>query len=236
MRNSSSRASFSSRLTEGEKLIEFLNTFTNYDPGDAGLTAAAFQTQTTALHAVETEHTSKHHDYSLAAFNRRKFFEKEEDSIAKLLSPIGANVRGKFGNQSQQYHDIKTLVLKIRGQKRKITITDNSGGETISRSEKPYGSQLIYLSDMITLLTQFGTDYTPINDSIKIRNLQDVLTFATDATNQVSQKLALYKPLIGARRDGFKQLSATAKRIKDMVLSQYGQESNEYKLVKGLRI
>ena len=236
MNNSKSRASYSSRLTEGEKLIEYLNTFTGFDPGDAELTAAAFQTQTTALHTVQDEHTTKHFDYSKAALDRRKLFDKEDDSISKLLSPIRANVRGKLGGDSQQYHDIKTLILKIRGQGRRVSVTEKSTENTISRSEKSFGSQLIYFGDIITLLTKFGADYAPMNEKIKISQLQDLLTNATNATNNVSQKLAVYKPLITARRDGFKQLSATAKRIKDMILSQYGQDSTEYNLVKGLII
>lgn len=233
--SSSSRASFSSRLTEGEKLIEYLNTFTDFQPGDAELTAAAFQIQTTALRAVQDEHTSKHFDYSNAAFNRRKFFDKEANSIGKLLTLIGANIRGKLGNDSQQYHDVNALIKRIRGQRR-IIVTENSKEDTISRCERSYGSRLIYFGDMITLLTDFGTDYAPINNKITIDKMKQLLIEATAATNVVSQKLALYKPLIAARRDGFKQLSATAKRIKDMVLSQYGQDSPEYNLVKGLII
>lgn len=233
--NSSSRASFSSRLTEGEKLIEYLNTFTNYTPGDAALTAAAFQTQTSALHIIQEEHTTKHFEYSNAALNRRKFFDIQNDSISKVLSPIGANIRGKLGNNSQQYHDINALVLKIRGQKR-VSVTANSKEDTISHCENSYGSRLIYFGDIITLLTGFGTDYAPINAYITLVKMQDLLQQATVATAVVSQKLAVYKPLIAARQDGFKQLSATAKRIKDMVLSQYGQESTEYNLVKGLII
>ncbi|MDN3676034.1 hypothetical protein QWY90_01770 [Flavobacterium paronense] len=234
--NSKSRASFSSRLTEGEKLIEYLNTFTNYNPGEAELTAAAFQTQTTELHAVQEEHTTKHFDYSKAALDRRKLFDKDDESISKLLPPIRANVRGKLGSDSQQYHDIRTLVLKIRGQGRRINITENSKETTISRSEKSYGSQLIYFGDIITLLTKFGDNYKPINDKISLSKLQDLLNNATFATNNVSQKLAVYKPLIASRQKGFIQLSATAKRIKDMILSQYGLDSNEYKMVKGLNI
>ena len=171
--NSKSRASFSSRLTEGEKLIEYLNTFTNFTPGDEALTAASFQTQTTTLHAVQEEHTSKHFDYSKAALDRRKFFDKEENSISKLLPPIGANIHGKLGKDSQQYHDIRALVLKIRGQRR-IKVTENSKEDTISRSEKSFGSQLIYFGDMITLLTKFNSDYDPINEKIKNWNLGDL--------------------------------------------------------------
>ncbi|WP_162127035.1 hypothetical protein [Flavobacterium phycosphaerae] len=236
MKHSNSKASFSSRLTEGEKLIEFLNTLSGYDPGDEALTATAFQAQTNALRVVQEQHTSKHHDYSKAALDRRRLFEKEANSISKLLPPIRANISARLGATSQQYHDIKTLILKIRGQGRRITITENSTENTISRSEKSFGSQLVYFGDMITLLTNFGPEYAPINESIKISKLQSLLSSATNATNNVSQKLAVYKPLIATRRDGFKQLSATAKRIKDMVLSQYGIDSQEYNLVKGLKI
>lgn len=233
--NSKSRASFSSRLTEGEKLIQYLNTFPNFTPGDEALTAAAFQTQTDALRTVQETHTTKHFDYSKAAFDRRKFFDGESNSISKLLPPIGANIRGKLGRDSQQYHDIRALVLKIRGQKR-IVVSENSKEETISRCEKSFGSQLIYFGDIITLLTRFGTDYAPMNGKIKIASLEQLLLNATSATESVSKKLAQYKPWITARHNGFRQLSATANRIKDMVLSQYGFDSPEYNLVKGLII
>ncbi|WP_293891227.1 hypothetical protein [Flavobacterium sp.] len=184
---------------------------------------------------MQDEHTTKHYDYSKAAFDRRKFFDKETNSISKILTQIGANIRGRLGKDSQQHHDVHALVLKIRGQRR-ITVTENSTENTISRCENSFGSRIIYFSDMITLLTGFGTDYAPINEKIKLRTMRDLLTQATTATATVSQKLAVYKPLIAARKDGFKQLSATAKRIKDMVLSQYGQDSTEYNLVKGLVI
>jgi hypothetical protein len=232
---SKSRASYSSSLTDGEKLIQFLNIFTNYTPGDAELTAAAFQTQTDALRVVQENHTIRHHDYSIAAFDRRKFFDKEDNSIAKLLSPIGSNVRGIKGKSSREYHEIQTLILKIRGEKR-VKVTENSGEDTISHSEKSYGSQLIYFGDIITLLTQLGTAFAPMNNKITIVKLQTLLTGATTHTNTVSQKLALYKPLISERQLGFKKLSETAGRIKDMVKSQYGLDSTEYNLVKGLRI
>ena len=232
---SKSRASFSSSLTEGEKLIQFLNTFTNFNPGDAELTAAAFQTRTDALRVIQEDHTIKHSDYSMAAFDRRKFFDKEDNSISKLLSPIGANIRGKIGKESQEYHDIITLITKIRGE-RNVKVTKNSGEDTISQSEKSFGSRLIYFGDIITLLIKYGTAYEPMNDKIKIPQLQTLLTGATDHTNTVSQKLALYKPLITIRQNGFKELSEVAGRIKDMVKSQYGQDSTEYNLVKGLKI
>lgn len=232
---STSRASYSSRLTNADVLVENLNTFTNFNSGDPDLTAAAIQTKTVALREIQTQHTEKHFDYSQAASNRRKFFDKEDNSISKLLSPIGANIRGKFGKDSQEYKEVSALILKIRGQRR-IKVTENSGEETISRSEKSFGSQTIYFSDLITLLIKFDRNYNPMNEKIKIDALQTVLNGATTNTNTVSKKLALYKPLISQRIDGFKELSTIASRVKDMINSQYGVSSPEYKMVKGLKI
>lgn len=233
--NSTSRASYSSRLTNAEALVEDLNTFTDFNSGDADLTAAAILTRTTALREIQTQHTQKHFDYSQAAFNRRMFFDKEDNSISKLLSPIGANIRGKFGKDSQEYKEVSALILKIRGQRR-IKVTENSGADTISRSEKSFGSQTIYFGDLITLLIKFGSNYDPMNTRIKIDALQTVLNSAITNTNIVSNKLALYKPLISQRIDGFKELSTVSNRVKDMVSSQYGVSSPEYKMVKGLKI
>ena len=233
--NSKSRASFSSRLTEAEKMVEYVNTFTDYDPGEEDLKATSLLADTVVLHTIQTDHTTKHFSYAQAANDRRKFFEKEDNSIAKLLSPIGSYIRGKMGKDSQEYKEIMIQIKKLRGE-RKIKVTENSSADTISRCEKSYGSRLIYFGDIITLLTQFGPNYAPPREQIKIEQLQTVLNSATDLTNNVSSKLAVFKPLIQSRIDGFQTLRAKAIRIKDMVKSQYGLNSSEFKLIKGLKI
>ena len=233
--NSKSRASFSSRLTEAEKMVEYLNTFTDYDPGEDDLRPASLLADTVVLHTIQTDHTTKHFSYAQAANDRRKFFENEDNSIGKLLSPIGSYVRGKMGKNSQEYKEIITVIKKIRGERR-IKVTENSSVDAISRCEKSYGSRLIYFGDIITLATTFGPNYLPPRIQIKIEQLQTVLNGATDSTNKVSSRLAVFKPLIQSRIDGFQALKAKAIRIKDMVKSQYGTNSSEYNLVKGLKI
>jgi len=118
---SKSRASYSSRLTEAEKMVEYLNTFTGFNPGDSNLESASLLADTMALHAVQTDHTTKHFNYALAANDRRKYFDKEENSIAKLLSPIGAYVKAKMGKTSQEYIEILSLMRKIRGEKTSLS-------------------------------------------------------------------------------------------------------------------
>jgi hypothetical protein len=232
---SKSRASYSSRLTEAEKMVEYLNTFTDFNPGDPNLESSSLLADTVVLHTVQTDHTNKHFDYALAANDRRKYFDKEVNSIAKLLSPIGAYVKAKMGKNSQEYIEVMALIKKIRGEK-KIRVTENSDAETFSRSEKSFGSRLIYFGDIITLLSAFSPGYNPARAQIQVEKLQVVLNGAIDMTNKVSAKLAIFKPVIQTRVEGFEALSAKAQRIKDMVKAQYGLNSTEYDLVKGLKI
>ncbi|WP_310555535.1 hypothetical protein [Flavobacterium sp.] len=48
-------------------------------------------------------------------------------------------------------------------------------------------------------------------------------------------KYGAFKPTIAKRQNIFKTLLETASRIKEAVKSQYGTDSAEYKLIKGLR-
>lgn len=233
--NSKSKASYSSRLTEAEKMVEFLNTFAAYEPGDEDLKPASLLADTIDLHSIQTDHTTKHFNYTQAANERRKYFDKAENSIAKLLSPIGAYVKAKMGKTSQEYIEVMNLIRKIRGEKN-IPISENSNTETISRSEKSFGSRLIYFGDIITLLTNFNASYYPSRTEIQVDKLQTVLNRAIDETNKVSAKLAVFKPVIQTRAEGFEALSAKVQRIKDMVKAQYGLNSSEYNLIKGLKI
>ena len=233
--SSHSHASYSSRLSSSKTLVQYIDTFLDYDPGDPNLTSASLATDNDDLQIVQDQHTQKHYLYSQAATDRKKFFVIEPESIGKLISPIGSNIRGKFGKDSQQYKSVKALINKIRGEK-PIKITIDSSVESISRCEKSFGSQLSYFKDIITLLSQFGTAYAPANTAITILNLQLVLSAALVATNSVATTFANYKPLIESRSNGFISLHTKSQEIKDMVKSQYTIDSHEYKLVKGLRI
>ncbi len=104
------------------------------------LTPIGFQNLIAQLSNTQSEHTVKHHDYAEAAKERKKVFTTNPDSIAKTLTRVNAYVRARKGKDSQQYIDINTLVKKIRGE-RPVTVTINASEETISRSEKSYGSQ-----------------------------------------------------------------------------------------------
>lgn len=228
-----SQASYAARLARAEQFYQFINSFQNYNPGIPELTPENFHNHIVQLSSTQSQHTVTHHEFSEAVRLRKKTFTLNPDSITKTLTLINSYLRAKNGINSQQYINVNTLVKKIRGEK-PLPVTSNSTQDSISRSERSYGSQLQNFTDIITLLQQFGPDYNPSNVAIKIPALNILHTNAFSANNLVTQKFSAYQPKINERRNGFKTLSDTANRIKEMVKAQYGNTSVEYKLIKGL--
>jgi hypothetical protein len=187
----------------------------------------------TSLLTVQSQHTTTHHDFAEIAKTRREFFQKNPDSVAKTLTLVNTYVRAKSGNTSQQYIDVNSLVKKIRGEK-PTAVTINSVATTISNTERSYGSQVQNLTNVVSLLDQYGTDYSPTNPSISLSNLQAIKARAISLNNDATIKYAAFLPKITERVNTFKQLNETAIRIKGMVKSQFGNNSTEYNLIKGL--
>lgn len=231
--SSTSQASFSSRLARGKKLHQFMLTFTDFSPDLPELSSVEFKTMLDSMDTTQVQHTETHHAFSEAALERRTLFTEDKSSMVKRLALINSYIRAKFTKDSQIYTDVNKLVKKIRGEK-PLKIGKNPDVETISRSERSYGSQMENFTDLVTLATQLEETYKPANKEIRLVELQSFQTRASEMNNRTALKFAAFKPKIAERQNGFDLLNSTANRIKDMVKSQYGVASSEYKLVKGL--
>jgi hypothetical protein len=121
----------------------------------------------------------------------------------------------------------------MRGSK-PTRLTKNATEIVISNTEKSYGSQLQNFASINELLTQFGDNYTPANNKIVLENLRTQFEQAKAINNEVILKYGAFKPTIAKRQNIFKTLLDTALRIKEAVKSQYGTDSPEYKLIRGL--
>jgi inorganic triphosphatase YgiF len=126
------------------------------------------------------------------------------------------------------------LVTKIRGEKVKESNTVDL--KTHSVSQQSYGSLLLNFQNLINDLESLGGLYDPTNSTIKISNLLTIKNQAETANDKVTMAFASLTPKQDQRLDAFELLSSKAQRIKDLVQSQYGINSSEYKLVKGLSI
>jgi hypothetical protein len=226
---------FGSRLTNAETLATHLTSFTAYSPVRPEESVANYKLLITTIKTNNTLVASTKTTYSQTTDKRVKLFTKNIDSLNKTLAPIAGQIKAKFGKTSKEAEYIASLIVKIRGESSKKLKKDDEG-EFVSQSERSYGSQTQTFNDIITTLTTYGTDYAPVNVKIKLSTLNTQLTALTTANTAVTTAYGAYKPAKDNRQTQYADLKDRSNRIKDSVKSQFGQTSNEYKLIKGLSI
>lgn len=232
---STSEVTIGAKVTNAEKISTNLKAFAGYTPSDAALTAAELDKLINNTRTKNSEAASAAQDYSAAVDTRQKLFQKDSNSLIKILSPIGATVRSSFGKTSKEANDTATIITKIRGVKVKKDKKEPNA-EFVSQSERSYGSMTQNFSDMITTLTKYGGKYAPVNADIVLANLQTKLNDLTAANIAVTATYGQLKEKRDDRSELYKTLTDITQRIKDAVKSQYGLKSTEYNLIKGIKV
>lgn len=232
---SQSEKTFGSRLYNAEQLATNLATFTGYVALTPETTLAAYNELITQIDNNNTLVATAQSPFSIAVAARQNIFQKNPNSLAKMLSPISAYVKAKFGKTSKQATDIGNLVNKIRGEKTDKLKRDEEG-EFVSQSHRSYGSQTQYLADIIATLNSYSTDYAPTNPNITLEQLSLLLDSLTAANTAVTTTYSQLKPFKDLRLPQYEDLSKRSQTIKETVKSQYGLQSTEYKLIKGYKI
>jgi hypothetical protein len=232
---STSEVTIGAKVANAEKIATHLKAFVGYSPTDASLTAAALDSLITKTKTKNTETAASTQEYSLAVDNRQKLFQKDPDSLIKVMSLIGATVRSSFGKTSKEAANIAAMITKIRGVKIKKAAKEPNA-EFVSQSERSYGSMTQNFSDMITTLEKYGANYAPANSAILLATLKQKLIDVTAANIAVTTTYGQLKEKRDDRSEFYKLLTAVTQRIKDAVKSQYGLKSTEYNLIKGLKV
>lgn len=234
--SSNSETSYGARIGNAEKLVAALQNFNSYLPIKPEYSINSYTDLIYNTKAYNNTVASDKQNYSLAIDNRIQVFEKGNAAISKVLSPINGAVKVAFGRTSKEASDVAFIIAKIRGANRKIIKPSKPNEETVSQSYQSYNSRAQYFSDMIVSLTNFGTNYVPANPAINIAGLNTIYTNAIAANTAVMDTFTKFAQSNTIRLDAYYQLSQTAIRIKDSVKAQYGFNSTEYKLIKGLKI
>jgi hypothetical protein len=232
---SSSEVTLGARVTNAEKILTNLESFTDYTAADPSLSKAALKTSIKDIRTKNTETASAAQAYSASVDIRQNLFQKADNSLIKVLSLAGATVRSSFDKTSKEAADISAMITKIRGVKVKKAVKDPTA-DFVSQSERSYGSMTQNFSDMITTLENYGAKYTPANIDIKITTLKDKLIKLNAANIAVTATYGEQKKKRDDRAELYKNLTAITQRIKDGVKSQYGLKSTEYSLIKGLKV
>ncbi len=230
-----SETSFGKRLDNAQALATHILSFTNYAELNAELSVANLQNKVQELLTKNAEVAGKLQSYSMIVDAKQKIFIKEPNSITKIVTPIIANVRSIFGKKSKEAENVANLVTKIRGVKVANPAID-SNDQTVSQSERSYGTILQTFSDLIVTLETFAANYSPANPECKTSQLKQKRDLATQINTDSIQEYGQLKIVRDKRSEKYEQLSQLCQRFKDTIKAQYGTQSVEYKLVKGLKI
>lgn len=228
-----SQRSFASRIDRGEVMYQRMLTFEGYEPGEQDLTIAYYRTLLDSVKGEYQNHSGTQYDFLGEAKKRAAAFGKGPDSLSKLATRIKTYTRAKFKKDSHEFQSVEKLVLKMRGQKPAV-INRGANESTISQSETSYGAQLVNFEDIVEIAKGLDSRYTPANASIKLPQIIAAAQQASALNDSTAATYALFKPAVAKRQNAFIRLNEISTRIKDMVQSQYGTDSPEYKLIKGL--
>ena len=232
---STSEVTIGAKVANAEKLLTHLKSFVGFNPPTPELSGTELNTRIDKIKSQNIDAAGTAQTYSAAVDTRQKLFQKDSDSLIKILPSLGATVRSAFGKTSKEAADVASLITKIRGVKTKKPDKDATA-EFVSQSERSFGSMTQNYSDLIVRLEKYGANYNPSNATIKLAALKDKLTKLTDANNKVTASYGAFKGARDTRLVLYKDLTAITQRIKDAVKSQYGLKSTEYALVKGLKV
>jgi hypothetical protein len=233
---STSETSYGARIGNADKLLTAINSFGDYQPQKPELSIADFSDKIDKIKSKNTTVASNKQSYSLAVDNRKQLFTKDQFSITKLLSPINATVKTSFGRNSKEATDVASIIAKIRGANTKSSTKATTDQASVSQSYQSYSSKTQFFADLLAYLNNFGADYNPSNAKTTLVELTSLHTNSSAANSNVMNTFSIFVTNNDNRIVAYKDLSQVALRIKDNVRAQYGNDSTQYKLIKGLVI
>lgn len=234
----SSENSFGKKLRNAQDILTYVQGFINYTPPRTQESVTALQTLVTGVMTANATEATAFQQYRAAVDARSSSFSKGATALPKLLTSIKAAVDAQYGKNSAEATSVNSIVRTIRSSKSVAVQVITEGVEaaqTISRSQRSYGSQTQYFNNLVNTLNQLS-GYNPSNAAIKIAALQTFVTQLTTLNNAVAQKFAGLQTARSTRKTIYTDLNDRTQRMKAYVKSQYGSVSNEYKLIKGLTV
>lgn len=234
---STSESGFGPRLRHAQDILSYISGFPGYNPPRAQESAAGFSAFLADLVTINADETAQLNAYTMAVSQRQLSFNGP-DGINKLLAPIVGAVQSQFGKTSIEYKTVANIVRRMRTTKLIRPPVDPAHPEealAISSSEKSYGSMTHFFNRLKTSLAGF-TGYNPSNAGIKLLALDTLAASLTVLSNAVAAALLSLKNARSIRLEAYADLKERVQRIKAYVKAQYGTGSNEFKLIKGIKV
>lgn len=233
---STSEISFGAKLRKAQDLLAYLSGFTGYNPPRQQETIKGLETLIDDINHINAAQAGELESYRLTVAQRQKAFSKDPYSLEKILSPIKGAVEAQYGKQSPEAATLNTIIKKMRAAKITKAPADPTKTEkTISQSQQSYGSLTMLFNNILNTVAQYP-NYVPSNENITVTGLKKISDRLTELNNDVAQKVQQLKKVRAMRTEKYNELADSVQRIKAYVKAQYGINSDEYKLIKGIRI
>jgi len=238
---------FGARLLHAQDLLASIQNLQNYSAPVAEQNSANFAAFLEVVKETNATQSGSKQLYQAAVKARDEAFNGK-NSLRTMLPNIRAAIFAQYGKNSQQYAATSSLINKIQFRKAKnpalpsspstsgSTETPSNGSNSttsISTSQQSYGSLLGNFNALIETLTQMS-DYAPVNPALTITNLRLFSQQLENLNNAAAVRLQSLQQQQDARTNLYTGLRVRTQQIKANIKSQFGQNSSEYKNVKGL--
>ena len=131
--SSTTERSFGSRIEKAKKLKTFISGFENYEPASGEFSITDLQSAIVAAEMLNPQVATALFNYSQVVALRRDIYTKSPLSIKRIITPINAYQRAKFGKTSATYLTTRLLILKIRGEKLKADTKVDTDTHSVSQ-------------------------------------------------------------------------------------------------------
>ncbi len=228
--------SFGARLQRGYDLHNYISNFQNFSPPRPEETPAELYNLLNTIASTNMEEATLQQQYSTAVAIREKAFRKNPDSLLKLLAPARAQVMAQYGKHGMEFKQVDAIIKRMRDTKLSVKpATEHTPELTVSRSEQSYGSMLQYFNELIQVLLQLP-GYNPSNPLLQVSHLQQFAQQLLQLNGEVAIRYQMVRDSRNRRNALYDDLHDRALRIKAYCKANYGTQSSEYGLVKGLRV
>jgi len=229
--------SFRARMGRAKEFLTYISGFENYKPPRPEENVESMGAIINELIDIMSNVASLN-DLHKAAMNVRldAFYEKD-DSVQKLLVQIRAAIDALYGKTSQQATVVGKIIRDMRNvkvRKEKVDINNEVSVESVGRSEKSYGSVTFFFHEILATIQNYQ-DYATSNDRVSKESLKQTAEKLVAINGDVNKK---YQDLDAARElreTRYIEFRNRTQRIKAYVRGQYGLNSKEYNLIRGLR-
>jgi len=229
--------SYGARLMRAGDLLNYMKEFPNFNPPRPEENPENFAVFVSTLEKASGTVADLRDRYTITVDARSKEFRTANGSLDKLLAPIRGAVEALYGRKSAEVRVILADINKIRSvklTKAPADPTNPANEEAVSRSQKSYGSLTTIFGEMIRGLENI-TGYNPSNEMLTIGALTEKLNRMNTLNGEIATMVVQLKDAVANRVQLFEELKSRVQRIKAYTKAQYGVQSSQYKLIKGLK-